>query len=310
MDEEIFGPVLHVARYDAADIDRVLEAVNAKGYGLTFGLHTRVDGRVQHVIDRIAAGNVYVNRNQIGAIVGSQPFGGQGLSGTGPKAGGPHYLKAFCRTEDAAVPLVEAATVSQQAVAEALALLADGEAASAWAARPDRSAALRAVLRGRAAEAMSAAAALDHGPLDLPGPTGESNRYRLVPRGAVLCLGPGEALLDQVVQALAAGNRVVAAAPSASAALQALRDESASALPLTILHGKLAPEALATLDVDAVACAGSDAAALRAALAGREGAIVPLIRARIAPHAYAHERSICIDTTAAGGNAALLAEQA
>jgi len=73
------------------------------------------------------------------------------------------------------------------------------------------------------------------------------------------------------VQALAAGNRVVAAAPSASAALQALRDESASALPLTILHGKLAPEALATLDVDAVACAGSDAAALRAALAGREG---------------------------------------
>ena len=70
-------------------------AINATGYGLTFGLHTRIDDRVQEIVDRVHAGNIYVNRNQIGAVVGSQPFGGEGLSGTGPKAGGPHYLPRF-----------------------------------------------------------------------------------------------------------------------------------------------------------------------------------------------------------------------
>ncbi|WP_292435423.1 L-glutamate gamma-semialdehyde dehydrogenase, partial [Mesorhizobium sp.] len=91
MEREVFGPVLHVATFDADDIDAVIAGINRKGYGLTFGLHTRIEGRVQHFVDGIHAGNIYVNRNQIGAVVGSQPFGGEGLSGTGPKAGGPHY---------------------------------------------------------------------------------------------------------------------------------------------------------------------------------------------------------------------------
>lgn len=95
---EVFGPVLHLATFRAADLDRVISDVNATGYGLTFGLHTRIDDRVQAVVSRIRAGNTYVNRNQIGAVVGSQPFGGEGLSGTGPKAGGPHYLARFTRT--------------------------------------------------------------------------------------------------------------------------------------------------------------------------------------------------------------------
>ena len=90
--EENFGPVLHVASFGADKIDAVVDAVNKAGYGLTFGLHTRIDDRVQHIVDRVRAGNIYVNRNQIGAVVGSQPFGGEGLSGTGPKAGGPHYV--------------------------------------------------------------------------------------------------------------------------------------------------------------------------------------------------------------------------
>jgi RHH-type transcriptional regulator, proline utilization regulon repressor / proline dehydrogenase / delta 1-pyrroline-5-carboxylate dehydrogenase len=98
IEREIFGPVLHVARFDADRIDDVLEEVNTAGYGLTFGLHTRIDRRVQQVVDTIKVGNLYVNRNQIGAVVGSQPFGGEGLSGTGPKAGGPHYLPRFRRS--------------------------------------------------------------------------------------------------------------------------------------------------------------------------------------------------------------------
>ena len=95
MEREIFGPVLHVATFEADELDRVIAAINRKGYGLTFGLHTRIEARVQQIVDGIHAGNIYVNRNQIGAVVGSQPFGGEGLSGTGPKAGGPHYLRRF-----------------------------------------------------------------------------------------------------------------------------------------------------------------------------------------------------------------------
>jgi RHH-type proline utilization regulon transcriptional repressor/proline dehydrogenase/delta 1-pyrroline-5-carboxylate dehydrogenase len=95
LEREVFGPVVHVLRYRARDLDRAVDAVNATGYGLTFGIHSRIDSVVREVAARIGAGNVYVNRNMIGAVVGVQPFGGCGLSGTGPKAGGPHYLQRF-----------------------------------------------------------------------------------------------------------------------------------------------------------------------------------------------------------------------
>ncbi len=93
--EEIFGPVLHVVRYKAGDLDRVIDAIDQSGFGLTLGIHSRIDATVKRIADRLSVGNVYVNRNIIGAVVGSQPFGGSGLSGTGPKAGGPHYLARF-----------------------------------------------------------------------------------------------------------------------------------------------------------------------------------------------------------------------
>ncbi len=102
--EEIFGPVLHVATFKAEELDSVITAINASGYGLTFALHTRIDGRVEDIAARIRAGNIYVNRNQIGAVVGSQPFGGEGLSGTGPKAGGPNYLGRFWRPAERFTP--------------------------------------------------------------------------------------------------------------------------------------------------------------------------------------------------------------
>lgn len=93
---ENFGPILHVIRFDKHQLEAVIDSINATGYGLTMGLQTRLDGRVEHVIRRARVGNLYVNRNIIGAVVGSQPFGGEGLSGTGPKAGGPNYLLRFC----------------------------------------------------------------------------------------------------------------------------------------------------------------------------------------------------------------------
>jgi len=93
--EEVFGPILHVVRYRAERLGAVLAAIEATGFGLTLGIHSRIEDTVEHVIDRLQVGNIYVNRNMIGAVVGVQPFGGSGLSGTGPKAGGPHYLARF-----------------------------------------------------------------------------------------------------------------------------------------------------------------------------------------------------------------------
>jgi RHH-type proline utilization regulon transcriptional repressor/proline dehydrogenase/delta 1-pyrroline-5-carboxylate dehydrogenase len=115
---EVFGPVLHVATFAADDIPQVIADINATGYGLTFGLHTRIDTRVEEVARAVRAGNVYVNRNQIGAVVGSQPFGGTGLSGTGPKAGGPAYLPRFCRAPSGEASAVWGAPVSARILAD------------------------------------------------------------------------------------------------------------------------------------------------------------------------------------------------
>ena len=95
LEGEVFGPILHVFRYAARDFTRTVEAVNATGYGLTMGLHSRIDARARELVEASGAGNLYINRNMIGAVVGVQPFGGRGLSGTGPKAGGPRYLARF-----------------------------------------------------------------------------------------------------------------------------------------------------------------------------------------------------------------------
>ncbi|EPC01504.1 bifunctional proline dehydrogenase/pyrroline-5-carboxylate dehydrogenase, partial [Litchfieldella anticariensis FP35 = DSM 16096] len=206
LEREIFGPILHVATFKARDIDKVVDAINARGYGLTFGLHTRIDDRVQQIVERIHVGNIYVNRNQIGAIVGSQPFGGEGLSGTGPKAGGPLYANRFRRTataESYEAPQGDAVTLGdlQSAI--------DGLDSRNWAARPDRVEVLRKALSGKRGvirKALAETAALDMTPHTLPGPTGESNRLSFYPKGPVLCLGPTlDIAVAQAAQALGAG---------------------------------------------------------------------------------------------------------
>ena len=181
MTREVFGPVLHVATFKADELDRVIEDINATGYGLTFGLHTRIDSRVQQMADAVNAGNIYANRNQIGAIVGSQPFGGAGLSGTGPKAGGPHYLGRFT--------WAPAKFYDSQASAPAQ--------VDEISAEIQRLAASPAVVSTES----------------LPGPTGELNRLSTIPRPPVLCLGPGEeAVNKQVADIEALGGRAVGVA--------------------------------------------------------------------------------------------------
>ena len=308
LEREIFGPVLHVATFKARDLDKVVDAINARGYGLTFGLHTRIDDRVQQIVERLRVGNVYVNRSQIGAIVGSQPFGGEGLSGTGPKAGGPHYVTRFRRT--AAVEQHDAPQGRAVPVGELQPAL-DGLDASNWAARPDRVALLRKALSGRSGlirKALNETAALDMTPQTLKGPTGESNRLSLYAKGRVLCLGPtAEIAIAQAVQALGAGCAAVLVAPDAKQAARALIDAGA---PVAALDGTVTAETLSAVKgIAAVAAAGASdwTRGLRIALAGRDGAIVPLETQAVAPERYVVERHLCIDTTAAGGNASLLA---
>ena len=253
---EIFGPVLHVATFKASELEQVIDAINGTGYGLTFGLHTRIDDRVQTIIDRVQAGNIYVNRNQIGAVVGSQPFGGEGLSGTGPKAGGPHYLP---RLHQNPAPVQ----------------------GTAWTTFQDLSSLPQRLIAAHATQPPPA-------PHDLPGPTGESNRLSLTPRGPILCLGPG--------------------AVAAAAQAQAIAALGGTALPAT---GSFPPDTLAKLTPLAGVIWWGDRATgqrIETALSARPGPIIPLITGLPdAAHAL-HERHVCIDTTAAGGNAALLAE--
>jgi len=308
MEREIFGPILHVATFKARDIDKIVDDINAREYGLTFGLHTRIDDRVQQIVERLRVGNAYVNRNQIGAIVGSQPFGGEGLSGTGPKAGGPRYLERFRRrAKSEALDAPVAATISAQQIEDSIASLD----ARNWSARPDRVAVLRKALAGSSKlirKALAETAAFDMTPQTLPGPTGESNRLSLYPKGTILCLGPtAEIALAQASQALGAGCAVVIAAPDVSKKAQALLDANA---PLAVFDGTVDAVTLGALKgIAAVAAAGvSDwTRDLRVALAQRPGVIVPLENQIIAPERYVVERHLCIDTTAAGGNASLLA---
>ncbi|QQM31634.1 bifunctional proline dehydrogenase/L-glutamate gamma-semialdehyde dehydrogenase PutA [Martelella lutilitoris] len=254
LEREIFGPVLHVATYKARDLEKVVEKVNARGYGLTFGLHTRIDDRVQDVSESIHVGNIYVNRNQIGAVVGSQPFGGEGLSGTGPKAGGPHYLPRFL------------APASGQSGGED------------WAANAD----MKSV-----AAMLSALAEVKLDEELMPGVTGELNRLAFYTRPPLLCLGPGKEI-----------------AAAQKAAVEALGGRAVA------VDGHVEPETLTTLEgfSGGLWWGYEDVArAFAAALAKRSGPVLPLITAMPDKAHVVHERHLCVDTTASGGNASLLA---
>lgn len=186
LEEEIFGPVLHVATFRNDQIDAVVQSINARGYGLTFGLQTRIDRRVEQISSAVHVGNIYINRNQVGAVVGSQPFGGEGLSGTGPKAGGPHYLPRFYRGDCPEHALVTGEALKASAVEAALAKLPD----------PRRT-------------PLSTTA--------MPGPTGESNDLSIFARGSILCLGPTlEDAQEQARIARSQGCPALVAVPGAS----------------------------------------------------------------------------------------------
>ena len=294
VEREVFGPVLHVLRYRRDALDKLIDDINAAGYGLTFGLHTRIDETIARVVERIEAGNIYVNRNIIGATVGVQPFGGSRLSGTGPKAGGPLYLSRLV-----AEPALGALDGMEGAGAAIGGIRAYGD----WLAA-----------NGHAAEAERCVGMMARSPIgarvELKGPVGERNVYTLRRRGRIAADAASEAgLLTQIGAILATGNDAVVSAAFAGA-LTGLPAELAHRI--SRVEDPLGAPALAFALLE-----GDEAATAEALrkLATRPGPIVRLqaiSSARLAAGEdynltdLVEECAIAANTAAAGGNASLM----
>jgi RHH-type proline utilization regulon transcriptional repressor/proline dehydrogenase/delta 1-pyrroline-5-carboxylate dehydrogenase len=285
---EVFGPVLHVVRFKSGGLDALVDAINATGYGLTFGLHTRLDATVERVTRKVEAGNLYVNRNIIGAVVGVQPFGGRGLSGTGPKAGGPLYLSK----------LVAAGSW-------------DGGAASGTGDPALIAFAAWLVGRGDADSATAVSGLAQRSRLgqeiELPGPVGERNLYGFHPRGRIAVVAQTEAgLWRQIGAVLATGNDAVVIGGPVMAAPVGLPAAVAARIAWS-------QDSLGDAPALAAALIEGDAAQVAAAstmLAARDGAIVSLQAGGEDGYMLEwllEEVSVSINTTAAGGNASLMA---
>ncbi len=276
LEEEVFGPVLHVVRYKRRDRDRLISQINALGYGLTFGLHSRLDEEAAEIAAAAEVGNVYINRNIVGAVVGVQPFGGHGLSGTGPKAGGPLYLNRMLQSGE---------------------VLPIGKIKSAPKALLDWAETLDPALCPMVEETFN------NSPLghfaDLPSPVGETDTYEIEPRGEVLIVPETHVgLVRQLAAVMATGNKAVIDAECA------LLDS----LPAGLTEAIFVRE-------DAVRAEGLVAALIETAevadgilqqLAERDGPIVVPQAGEIRLDLLVREKVISTDTTAAGGNASLM----
>ncbi|HYH23078.1 MAG TPA: trifunctional transcriptional regulator/proline dehydrogenase/L-glutamate gamma-semialdehyde dehydrogenase [Azospirillum sp.] len=294
---EVFGPVLHVVRFRRDDLDQLVDAINATGYGLTFGLHTRIDATIERVTARIRVGNVYINRNTIGAVVGVQPFGGHGLSGTGPKAGGPLYLTRLLSRRPKAVLGLRGSDAEQ----------APAKAYGDWLRR-----------KGRPAEAARCADQLFRsalgGSAELAGPVGERNVYALHRRGRILLLPRTETgLLVQLGAVFATGNDAVVDAPAVLAeTVRGLPAELARRVRVTSAWAEAGPFAGALVEGDAARLLD-----VNIRIAGLPGPIVSVQGASSEGIGSGREDytldwlldecSLSVNTTAAGGNASLVA---
>jgi len=290
---ERFGPILHVKRFRAEALDALLDEISATGYGLTMGIHSRIDGTVEFVARRAHVGNLYVNRNLIGAVVGVQPFGGEGLSGTGPKAGGPLYLlRLLAHAPEPRFP--QARLLSEPPNLAPLHdwLETQGEALCGAEAR-------QRLLETLAAWRERSLAGKE---LLLPGPTGEENRLRFLPRrliGGFATTPAGYAA--QIVTAFANGAPLVLLRTPETERIR-------HGLPASLqAHCRLS-EDLLTEPIDLLLCDGDAALATlwRQRLAERPGPIVPLLTPPYRPERLIHERSLSVNTAAVGGNASLM----
>ncbi len=285
--KEVFGPVLHVVRYRAGELDKLIDGINSKGYALTHGIHSRIDGTIEHITDRIEAGNVYINRNIVGAVVGVQPFGGHGLSGTGPKAGGPFYLQRLSRLDKWHTPKTDTpAKFNQKAVDAVLAVakaeLSDSEYAS-----------LQQTVASLAKQSLNYATVV------LSGPTGETNTLSWhAPKSVRLVGGTLAQAANALVELAGNGTKVVVTADSPIA-------NWSQKLPELVVVADEVEAKRNTLVVALSPLSHEE----KVALSSLDGAIRRVIDAQAGldmARLY-HEVSQSYNTTAAGGNASLMA---
>lgn len=293
LEREVFGPVLHLISYKYGELEQLLEQINSKGYGLTMGLHTRIDETIQTVIARAEVGNLYINRNIVGAVVGVQPFGGEGLSGTGPKAGGPLYIYRLMQQ------------LSEKKLAQPYAMRSDQapiehkpvQEFKAWASKTFPTISLKAPSQIATGQSFS-----------LQGPTGEENQYMILPRESVLSLAHTEQdQIQQILAILSVGSRPAVLAentfvlkylqtmPKAVAArFKVIQDIESGEFDAVLHHG----DAAELID-------------LQKRIAARKGPIVGITHLNSGNHdipveRLVLERAISINTAAAGGNASLM----
>jgi RHH-type proline utilization regulon transcriptional repressor/proline dehydrogenase/delta 1-pyrroline-5-carboxylate dehydrogenase len=332
LQKEVFGPVVHIVRYQADKLDQALADVNSTGFGLTSGVHSRIYSTTDKVVNTIDAGNIYVNRNTIGAVVGVQPFGGHGLSGTGPKAGGPSYVYRLAKQEcgaeqgeksggvefnfancsvnpaNSVVDTNRPMTVNQRAekVKSLIALLLDSNDF-------DLSDKIKTQIDVMATEA----AGFMSEPSTLPGPTGELNQLLIKARGKLLCVDQGngnwENSIRQICAALLCGNSVSHISDQRSDISPYLAQVGLDQWyqRLAVNSQAQAEALLADSALKGVAASAPQAMIewLDRALAKREGALTPLIVESNGPammHRFVVEKVVSNNTTASGGNTALL----
>jgi RHH-type proline utilization regulon transcriptional repressor/proline dehydrogenase/delta 1-pyrroline-5-carboxylate dehydrogenase len=350
LEREVFGPCVHIIRFKGKNIDKVIDQINGTGFGLTMGIHSRIEERANELARLSRAGNVYINRNMIGAIVGVQPFGGRGLSGTGPKAGGPNYLPRLMKEkatpkEASQIDKYEddkAILSDESAVLEANDLMDSAVGIeNKWrlSALNDRVSFVRQLLAKVAnvesveeladdlnktlATARTQLIAIERrlkSPMQLPGPTGESNTLHLEPRGILVCFADKDVTFEywtlSIVTALATGNTVISVVSDLFyEEACTFRDKlAATGAPnhvfqvakLRHLEALLVHENLAGVVIDS----NTDRSAyISAKLAERQGAILPVITAEYNDNLIQRlvtEKTISIDTTASGGNTSLM----
>ncbi|MEB3752974.1 trifunctional transcriptional regulator/proline dehydrogenase/L-glutamate gamma-semialdehyde dehydrogenase [Acinetobacter sp. MD2(2019)] len=296
LEREVFGPVLHVITYAYGQLDALMQQINAKGYGLTMGLHTRIDETIQTVVDSAHVGNLYINRNIVGAVVGVQPFGGEGLSGTGPKAGGPLYLYRLMQ-QGASAAMQGPFAVKSVLVKQPKETLENFEQLKVWAKQ-----------HFPQVDLDKPQPFMVNQSFELQGPTGESNQYIILPRSRVLSIADNhEQQLQQLLAIFAVNSQAVVTGNDTF--YQTYKDR----LPAQIKAAIHVCTDLVQGDYEAVLHHGSTQAleALQHTMTERKGAIVGITHLENAQsiiplERLVIERAISINTAAAGGNASLM----
>lgn len=302
INEEFFGPILHVISYKNDDLEAIIDQLNLKGFGLTFGIHSRIKKKVREISSRVNAGNVYINRNQIGAVVGSQPFGGEGLSGTGPKAGGQNSLHGYSknilcieksnhkmRFTDGLVEVHNLLNPSLQLSKDMLSFMKSEF--------PN--------IKDEFFEFLYQEVSRYSHEVSLPGPTGESNKLSYKPKGTVLCIGPRpDDLLMQTLLSLFLGNSVISQISNQeykSLVAIGFRKEN-----IYQLNDSPSLSLVESNSYNLVFYFG-DASSVNELLITSRNELIPVVSSIYEAWELLKEKVITEDTTASGGNANLLA---